>query len=50
MLTRKVRKVGTSLVVTIPSQIAEAYGYDEGEELEIKVINEGILLKKIWSG
>jgi antitoxin component of MazEF toxin-antitoxin module len=35
MLTRKVRKVGSSLVITIPSQIAEVYGIDEGMDISI---------------
>lgn len=34
-LTRKVRLVGSSLVITIPSQLAKAHDIDDGDELEI---------------
>lgn len=34
-LTRKARKVAGSLVVTIPSQLAEAHNIHDGDELEI---------------
>ena len=44
MLTRKVRKVGSSLVVTIPSQLAEVYGIDEGTEVEIALIQPGKMM------
>jgi bifunctional DNA-binding transcriptional regulator/antitoxin component of YhaV-PrlF toxin-antitoxin module len=34
-LTRKARVVGSSLVVTIPSQIAKAYDINDGDDIEI---------------
>ena len=34
-LTRKARVVGSSLVITIPSQIAKAHDINDGDELEI---------------
>ena len=34
-LTRKARTVGSSLVITIPSQIAKAHDIEDGDELEI---------------
>jgi len=34
-LTRKVRVVGSSLVMTIPSQLAKAHNINDGDELEI---------------
>jgi len=39
-LTRKARIVGSSLVLTIPSQLAKAHDISDGDELEI--IPEGI--------
>jgi bifunctional DNA-binding transcriptional regulator/antitoxin component of YhaV-PrlF toxin-antitoxin module len=34
-LTRKARVVGSSLVITIPSQLAKAHDINDGDELEI---------------
>jgi len=34
-LTRKARVVGSSLVLTIPSQLAKAYDINDGDEIEI---------------
>ncbi|MEF8848546.1 MAG: AbrB/MazE/SpoVT family DNA-binding domain-containing protein [Candidatus Thermoplasmatota archaeon] len=34
-LTRKARVVGSSLVITIPSQLAKAHDINEGDDLEI---------------
>jgi len=34
-LTRKARVVGSSLVITIPSQLAKANDINDGDELEI---------------
>ena len=34
-LTRKARVVGSSLVLTIPSQLAKAHNINEGDEIEI---------------
>ncbi|MBS3749424.1 MAG: AbrB/MazE/SpoVT family DNA-binding domain-containing protein [Candidatus Thermoplasmatota archaeon] len=40
-LTRKARVVGSSLVVTIPSQIAKAYDIHDGDEIEIIPVEFG---------
>jgi bifunctional DNA-binding transcriptional regulator/antitoxin component of YhaV-PrlF toxin-antitoxin module len=34
-LTRKARVVGSSLVITIPSQLAKAHNINDGDDLEI---------------
>ena len=34
-LTRKARVVGSSLVITIPSQLAKAHDINDGDDLEI---------------
>ena len=34
-LTRKARVVGSSLVITIPSQLAKAHDINDGDEIEI---------------
>lgn len=34
-LTRKARIVGSSLVITIPSQLAKAHDIKDGDDLEI---------------
>jgi bifunctional DNA-binding transcriptional regulator/antitoxin component of YhaV-PrlF toxin-antitoxin module len=34
-LTRKARIVGSSLVITIPSQLAKAHDINDGDEIEI---------------
>ena len=34
-LTRKARLVGSSLVITIPSQLAKAHNINDGDDLEI---------------
>ncbi|MBN1280549.1 MAG: AbrB/MazE/SpoVT family DNA-binding domain-containing protein [Candidatus Thermoplasmatota archaeon] len=47
-LTRKIRVEGNSIVVTIPSQIVEAYGIKHGDLLEITPLEQGtILMKKL---
>lgn len=40
-LTRKARVVGSSLVVTIPSQLAKAHDINHGDEIEIIPIGIG---------
>ncbi len=40
-LTRKARVVGSSLVLTIPSQIAKAHDIQDGDEIEIIPIGIG---------
>jgi len=48
VLTRKTRASGTSIVVTIPSQIVEAYNISIGDNLEIVPYKNGeIKIKKI---
>jgi len=42
-LTRKTRLSGSSLVLTIPSQLVEAYNIDDGDELEIIPLGNGEL-------
>lgn len=44
-LVRKVRKVGSSLVITIPRQLAEAYDIKEGVFMEISVVRDRLVLK-----
>jgi len=46
-LTRKTRASGKSIVITIPSQIVEAYDIKNGDFLEITPLEHGtILIKK----
>jgi bifunctional DNA-binding transcriptional regulator/antitoxin component of YhaV-PrlF toxin-antitoxin module len=40
-LTRKARVVGSSLVITIPSQLAKAHDIKDGDELEIIPVGMG---------
>lgn len=50
-LSRKVRKVGSSLVVTIPSHLAIAYGIKKGTVINFMLGNDGnLVLKKINNG
>ena len=47
-LTRKTRLSGSSIVVTIPSQLVEAYGINSGDEIEIIPLKDGeIKIKKL---
>jgi AbrB family looped-hinge helix DNA binding protein len=47
-LTRKTRVSGSSIVVTIPSQIAEAFNINSGDIVEIAPLKDGeIKIKKI---
>ncbi len=47
-LTRKARTVGSSLVITIPSQIAKAHDIQDGDDLEIIPAGLGeFLIKKV---
>ena len=47
-LTRKTRASGSSIVVTIPSQLIEAYGISSGDTIEITPLKNGeIRIKKI---
>lgn len=49
-LVRKVRKVGSSLVVTIPSQVANFYNIVEGTKLEVSRSDGNLILKKVIEG
>jgi len=47
-LTRKTRASGSSIVVTIPSQLVEAYDISSGDTIEITPLKNGeIRIKKI---
>ena len=47
-MKRKIRKVSSSIIITIPSQLAKAYGYEPGDELEVEVNRKEIIYRKIW--
>ena len=40
-LTRKTRLSGSSIVVTIPSQLVEAYNINSGDDVEIIPLKNG---------
>ena len=42
-LTRKTRLSGSSIVVTIPSQLVKAYDISDGDEIEIIPLRHGEL-------
>ena len=47
-LTRKTRASGSSIVVTIPSQLVEAYGINTGDTIQITPLRNGeISIKKL---
>jgi len=47
-LTRKTRTSGSSLVITIPSQLVEAYNINSGDLVEIIPFNhDEIIIRKI---
>jgi antitoxin component of MazEF toxin-antitoxin module len=47
-LTRKTRVSGSSIVITIPSQLVKAYNLSSGDSIEIVPINpEEIIIRKI---
>ena len=49
-LTRKTRASGSSIIVTIPSQLVEAYGINTGDTVQITPLRNGeISIKKINS-
>ena len=51
VLTRKTRASGTSIIVTIPSQLTEAYDIHCGDLIEIKPLKNGeISIKKASTG
>ncbi len=50
-LTRKTRASGSSLVVTIPSQLVEAYNISSGDLVEIVPLNnQEIVIRKRNNG
>lgn len=46
-LTRKTRVSGSSIVVTIPSQLSRAYGISSGDFLEIIPLENEIRIRKL---
>lgn len=42
-MAMKLRRVGNTLVVTIPKRVAEARGWDEGDEVQVKVAGRDVL-------
>lgn len=47
-LTRKTRLSGSSIVITIPSQLVEAYDINSGDIVEITPLRDGeIRIRKI---
>jgi len=47
-LTRKTRVSGSSIVVTIPSQLVEAYNINSGDLVEIIPLSDGeIIIRKL---
>ena len=42
-LTRKTRLSGSSIIVTIPSQLVKAYDISDGDEIEIIPLGHGEL-------
>ena len=45
-LVRKVRKVGSSLIVTIPKQIADFYNIQENDKVEFSQVSGKIMFEK----
>ncbi len=39
----KLRRVGNTLIVTIPKSVAEAMGWYEGDELQVQVAGRDVL-------
>ncbi len=42
-LQRKIRRAGHSVVVTLPSQLAELAGLEEGDIVEFDYLDRGVL-------
>lgn len=42
-LRRQIRRTGRSLAVTIPKRVAEAMGWDEGNEVQVQVAGRDVL-------
>ena len=47
MLTRKIRRVGSSLIISLPSQICEAFDISEGDIAEIVITESKIIITKV---
>ncbi len=45
-LTRKLRKIGDSLIVAIPSQLAVLMGWAAGDQIEFDYLGDSLRLKK----
>ena len=43
MLLRKIRRVGSSTVVSIPSHLLSCYDIKDGDEIQFLVINDKII-------
>ncbi len=39
----KLRRVGNTLVVTIPKRVAEAMGWNEGDEVQVQIAGRDVL-------
>ncbi len=39
----KLRRVGNTLIVTIPKRVAEAMGWNEGDELQVRIAGRDVL-------
>ncbi len=39
----KLRRVGNTLIVTIPKRVAEAMGWNEGDEVQVQISGWGVL-------
>ena len=39
----KLRRVGNTLIVTIPKRVAEAMGWGEGDEVQVRVAGRDVL-------
>ncbi len=45
-LTRKLRKVGNSLTIAVPAQLADMLGLEAGDRMEWEHLGEGMLRLK----
>lgn len=49
-LTRKTRNSGSSIIITIPSQLVEAYDINSGNPVEIVPLNDGEIIIRTANG
>jgi antitoxin component of MazEF toxin-antitoxin module len=47
MLTRKIRKIGTSYVITIPMQMADVLDYKPGMKLQVTMNSDSIVFRRL---